>query len=226
MKNVLIRIPNSIFDYKLKATELLVLVYMLTIKHTDYYFSVTQGTLASRLNLSVGTIKNVIKSLEQKKILQVKRTKRNGRYLTSEYKLNISIGKNDFFCVGKDIFKYKYELKATSIQVYLFLRRCANNDSDMAFPSLNKIANALHISKTTVIASRKQLEKTRLVKKFNYIKKNKSFGCNRHKIKLNVIKKIKFNKTYKVVREDKNKLLRVDNTKIFPPLEFDFYLII
>lgn len=225
MKKNLIRVPNSIFDYKLKATELAIVLYFLAIKpSSNGYFEVTQDKISLKTNLSVTAIKNAVKILEQKKLLQVKRTKRYGRYLTSKYKLNIKVGNKNFFCVSKDILKFKREITVHTLQVYLYLRKCANSD-DMAYPSLKKMSKELEISKTTVIKAKKVLESLGLLKKLNYIKKDKSYGCSHHKIKLNVVKKGKFNKVYKIIKDKELVYLKIDNSSTFPPLKYNYYLL-
>ncbi len=68
------------------------------------------------------------------------------------------------------------KLKKSSFSVYLYLRMCAGNGS-RAFPSLNRICEALYASRSTVCLAVDELVRSGLVHHERCIKKNGAF-CN------------------------------------------------
>jgi len=98
----------------------------------------------------------------------------HGRAVYQKSKYSVS-SFNRFTFVPHNVFRFA--IRNSSLTVYLSLRMCAGN-AKRAFPSLNRICDALEASKSTVCMALDELSNVGLVRSENCIKKNGAYSKN------------------------------------------------
>ncbi len=181
----LFKMPNSIFNYKLSATELTVLtaLYSLRSRYTykGYkYVKVNQKTIASLCGFkSTVTVSKAVDKLCRLNLIGIRRyyddVKRLGAYVYC-----VPVITNRYFFVNRNIFKYK--LTVSQMRMYLFFCKCSESRSKRFWQSYNDICRLLGLKRCAVIKTISELVGLGLIKKYKKVKKNRSYTDNHYKI--------------------------------------------
>lgn len=197
--NSLFKMPNSIFDVKLTATELTVLSAIYSLKchalnRKRKYIKVGQKTIATICGLTPQTVARAMAKLwEYGYVLEIRRyfvdEHRLGRYV---YTLPIINKKEGFFFVNRKVFKKN--LKPAQMRMYLYCCKCADSKTKQFWNSYNDISHALNIKRSSVITTISELIKLGLINRYKVIKKDGSYSDNYYQINTIIINKPKIHK--------------------------------
>ena len=185
--NDLFKMPNDIFDAPLNATEITVLaaVYSLrsrTVSRGKKYIKVNQKTIAALCGFkSTKTVSNAMN-----KLVRLGYIERIDRYYDDYKKLGSFVytvpiirGRAYFF-VNRRFFKY--HLSAAQTRMYLYCCKCAESRSMRFWNSYNDICSALHLKRSAVVQTIKELVIFGLLKKYKVRKKDGSYSDNHYKV--------------------------------------------
>ena len=185
--NDLFKMPNDIFQAPLNATELTVLaaVYSLrsrTVSRGKKYIKVNQKSIAALCGFkSTKTVSNAVN-----KLVRLGYIERIDRYYDDYKKLGSFVytvpvirGRAYFF-VNRRFFKY--HLSAAQTRMYLFCCKCAESRSMRFWNSYNDICSALHLKRSAVVQTIKELVIFGLLKKYKVRKKDGSYSDNHYKV--------------------------------------------
>ena len=185
--NDLFKMPNDIFQAPLNATELTVLaaVYSLrsrTVSRGKKYIKVNQKTIAALCGFkSTKTVSNAVN-----KLVRLGYIERIDRYYNDYKKLGSFVytvpiirGRAYFF-VNRRLFKY--HLSAAQTRMYLYCCKCAESRSMRFWNSYNDICSALHLKRSAVVQTIKELVIFGLLKKYKVRKKDGSYSDNHYKV--------------------------------------------
>ena len=185
--NDLFKMPNDIFQAPLNATELTVLaaVYSLrsrTVSRGKKYIKVNQKTIAALCGFkSTKTVSNAVN-----KLVRLGYIERIDRYYDDYKKLGSFVytvpvirGRAYFF-VNRRFFKY--HLSAAQTRMYLYCCKCAESRSMRFWNSYNDICSALHLKRSAVVQTIKELVIFGLLKKYKVRKKDGSYSDNHYKV--------------------------------------------
>ena len=186
-RNDLFKMPNDIFQAPLNATELTVLaaVYSLrsrTVSRGKKYIKVNQKTIAALCGFkSTKTVSNAMN-----KLVRLGYIERIDRYYNDYKKLGSFVytvpiirGRAYFF-VNRRFFKY--HLSAAQTRMYLYCCKCAESRSMRFWNSYNDICSALHLKRSAVVQTIKELVFFGLLKKYKVRKKDGSYSDNHYKV--------------------------------------------
>lgn len=186
-RNDLFKMPNDIFQAPLNATELTVLaaVYSLrsrTVSRGKKYIKVNQKTIAALCGFkSTKTVSNAMN-----KLVRLGYIERIDRYYDDYKKLGSFVytvpiirGRAYFF-VNRRFFKY--HLSAAQTRMYLYCCKCADSRSQRFWNSYNDICSALHLKRSAVVQTIKELVLFGLIKKYKVRKKDGSYSDNHYKV--------------------------------------------
>ena len=186
-RNDLFKMPNDIFQAPLNATELMVLATVYSLRSRSVYkgrkyVKVNQKTIASLCGLK--TTATVSKAIN--KLLLLGYIERIDRYYDDYKKLGSFVytipvirGRAYFF-VNRRFFKY--HLTAAQTRMYLYCCKCADSSSKRFWNSYNDICSALHLKRSAVIQTIKELIALGLIKKYRVRKKDGSYSDNHYKV--------------------------------------------
>lgn len=185
--NDLFKMPNDIFQSPLNATELTVLaaVYSLrsrTVSRGKKYIKVNQKSIAALCGFkSTKTVSNAVN-----KLVRLGYIERIDRYYDDYKKLGSFVytvpvirGRAYFF-VNRRFFKY--HLSAAQTRMYLYCCKCAESRSMRFWNSYNDICSALHLKRSAVVQTIKELVFFGLLKKYKVRKKDGSYSDNHYKV--------------------------------------------
>ena len=185
--NDLFKMPNDIFQAPLNATELTVLaaVYSLrsrTVSRGKKYIKVNQKSIAALCGFkSTKTVSNAVN-----KLVRLGYIERIDRYYDDYKKLGSFVytvpiirGRAYFF-VNRRFFKY--HLSAAQTRMYLYCCKCAESRSMRFWNSYNDICSALHLKRSAVVQTLKELVSVGLIKKYRVRKKDGSYSDNHYKV--------------------------------------------
>lgn len=185
--NDLFKMPNDIFQAPLNATELTVLaaVYSLrsrTVSRGKKYIKVNQKTIAALCGFkSTKTVSSAVN-----KLVRLGYIERIDRYYDDYKKLGSFVytvpiirGRAYFF-VNRRFFKY--HLSAAQTRMYLYCCKCAESRSMRFWNSYNDICSALHLKRSAVVQTIKELVIFGLLKKYKVRKKDGSYSDNHYKV--------------------------------------------
>ena len=185
--NDLFKMPNDIFQAPLNATELTVLaaVYSLrsrTVSRGKKYIKVNQKSIAALCGFkSTKTVSNAVN-----KLVRLGYIERIDRYYDDYKKLGSFVytvpvirGRAYFF-VNRRFFKY--HLSAAQTRMYLYCCKCAESRSMRFWNSYNDICSALHLKRSAVVQTIKELVFFGLLKKYKVRKKDGSYSDNHYKV--------------------------------------------
>ena len=186
-RNDLFKMPNDIFQAPLNATELTVLaaVYSLrsrTVSRGKKYIKVNQKTIAALCGFkSTKTVSSAVN-----KLVRLGYIERIDRYYDDYKKLGSFVytvpiirGRAYFF-VNRRFFKY--HLSAAQTRMYLYCCKCADSRSMRFWNSYNDICSALHLKRSAVVQTIKELVIFGLLKKYKVRKKDGSYSDNHYKV--------------------------------------------
>ena len=186
-RNDLFKMPNDIFQAPLNATELTVLaaVYSLrsrTVSRGKKYIKVNQKSIAALCGFkSTKTVSNAVN-----KLVRLGYIERIDRYYDDYKKLGSFVytvpiirGRAYFF-VNRRFFKY--HLSAAQTRMYLYCCKCAASRSQRFWNSYNDICSALHLKRSAVVQTIKELVLFGLIKKYKVRKKDGSYSDNHYKV--------------------------------------------
>ena len=186
-RNDLFKMPNDIFQAPLNATELTVLaaVYSLrsrTVSRGKKYIKVNQKTIAALCGFkSTKTVSSAVN-----KLVRLGYIERIDRYYDDYKKLGSFvytvpvIRGRAFFFVNRRFFKY--HLSAAQTRMYLYCCKCADSRSMRFWNSYNDICSALHLKRSAVVQTIKELVIFGLLKKYKVRKKDGSYSDNHYKV--------------------------------------------
>ena len=194
--NELFKMPNTIFDMNLSATELTVLTAMYSLRGVCYknkkYVRISQKAIATMTGLTSRTISRIIDKLNRLNlILEVR------RYFVDEHKLGTyhytlpMVVKYNYFFVSRRIFKLSNKLTASEFRMYLYCCKCADSRTMQFWNSFNDICNQLNLHRSSVIATLKSLIKKGLISRYRVKKKDGSYSDNYYQINTILIRKPK-----------------------------------
>ena len=193
--NELFKMPNTIFDMNLSATELTVLTAMYSLRGVCYknkkYVRISQKAIATMTGLTPRTISRIIDKLNRLNlILEVR------RYFVDEHKLGtyhytLPVVKYNYFFVSRRIFKLSNKLTASELRMYLYCCKCADSRTMQFWNSFNDICNQLNLHRSSVIATLKSLIKKGLISRYRVKKKDGSYADNYYQINTILIRKPK-----------------------------------
>lgn len=177
MKNF-IKLHNSIFDYSLSSSSLM--VYVALKRHCNIFnhCTVKHFTLAELTGLSVNTVGRAIDELYSKGLVHCKvRYNSSGYRISNSYTLTQLNG--SYTKLPRNIFSHN--LPKSVFKVFTYLMICKDNKNDISAPSLNRMATTLHMSKRTIVDAVAFLNANILISKENYVRKSDNRqGNNRH----------------------------------------------
>lgn len=185
--NDLFKMPNDIFDAPLNATELMVLAAVYSLRSRSIhkgvkYVRVNQQTIATLCGLK--STKTVSKAID--KLRRLEYIKRIDRYYDDYKKLGSYvyaipvIRGRAFFFVNRRFLRYG--LTAAQTRMYLYCCKCADSSSKRFWNSYNDICSALHLKRSAVIQTVKELIVLGLLKKYRVRKKDGSYSDNHYKV--------------------------------------------
>lgn len=185
--NDLFKMPNDIFDAPLNATELMVLAAVYSLRSRSVYkgrkyVKVNQKTIATLCGLK--TTSTVSKAIN--KLLRLGYIERIDRYYDDYKKLGSFvytipvIRGRAFFFVNRRFLRYG--LTAAQTRMYLYCCKCADSRSKRFWNSYNDICSALHLKRSAVIQTVKELIVLGLLKKYRVRKKDGSYSDNHYKV--------------------------------------------
>lgn len=181
----LFKMPNSIFEAPLTATELRVMavIYSLRSKsicHGKKYIKINQKAIASICGFkSTATVSKAVDSLCRCGYLRIERFYDDYKKLGS-YVYTIPVLRRDYFFVNRRILKCK--LTSAQTRMYLFFCKCSESHSKRFWNSYNDICRLLDLKRSAVIKTISELVVLGLIKKYKIRKKDGSFSDNQYKI--------------------------------------------
>lgn len=185
--NDLFKMPNDIFDAPLNATELMVLAAVYSLRSRSIhkgvkYVRVNQQTIATLCGLK--STKTVSKAID--KLRRLEYIKRIDRYYddykklgTYVYAIPVIKGRAFFFVNRRFL---RYGLTAAQTRMYLYCCKCADSRSKRFWNSYNDICSALHLKRSAVVQTLKELVSVGLIKKYRVRKKDGSYSDNHYKV--------------------------------------------
>lgn len=185
--NDLFKMPNDIFDAPLNATELMVLAAVYSLRSRSIhkgvkYVRVNQKTIAALCGLK--STKTVSKAMD--KLRRLEYIKRIDRYYDDYKKLGsyvyaIPVIKGRaFFFVNRRFLRFG--LTAAQTRMYLYCCKCADSRSMRFWNSYNDICSALHLKRSAVVQTLKELVSLGLIRKYRVRKKDGSYSDNHYRI--------------------------------------------
>ena len=185
--NDLFKMPNDIFDAPLNATELMVLAAVYSLRSRSIhkgvkYVRVNQKTIAALCGLK--STKTVSKAID--KLRRLEYIKRIDRYYddykklgTYVYAIPVIRGRAFFFVNRRFL---RFGLTAAQTRMYLYCCKCADSHSMRFWNSYNDICSALHLKRSAVVQTLKELVSVGLIKKYRVRKKDGSYSDNHYKV--------------------------------------------
>ena len=185
--NDLFKMPNDIFDAPLNATELMVLAAVYSLRSRSIhkgvkYVRVNQKTIAALCGLK--STKTVSKAID--KLRRLEYIKRIDRYYddykklgTYVYAIPVIKGRAFFFVNRRFL---RFGLTSAQTRMYLYCCKCADSRSMRFWNSYNDICSALHLKRSAVIQTLKELVSVGLIKKYRVRKKDGSYSDNHYKV--------------------------------------------
>ena len=183
----LFKLPNSIFTANLSTTQFKVIAALYSLRSRSIingykYVKISQKALKKICGIkSTQTISDAANAL-----CRLGYIKRIDRYYDDYkklgafvYTLPVVTGR-DFFFVSRRFFKYL--LTAAQTRMYLFFCKCADSSSRWFWNSYNDISAALHLKRSAVIQTVKELCSIGLIKKRSVRKKDGSQSDNHYKV--------------------------------------------
>ncbi len=185
--NDLFKMPNDIFDAPLNATELMVLAAVYSLRSRSIhkgvkYVRVNQQTIATLCGLK--STKTVSKAID--KLRRLEYNKRIDRYYDDYKKLGSYvyaipvIRGRAFFFVNRRFLRFG--LTAAQTRMYLYCCKCADSHSMRFWNSYNDICSALHLKRSAVVQTLKELVSLGLIRKYRVRKKDGSYSDNHYRI--------------------------------------------
>ena len=185
--NDLFKMPNDIFDAPLNATELMVLAAVYSLRSRSIhkgvkYVRVNQKTIAALCGLK--STKTVSKAID--KLRRLEYIKRIDRYYddykklgTYVYAIPVIKGRAFFFVNRRFL---RFGLTSAQTRMYLYCCKCADSRSKRFWNSYNDICSALHLKRSAVVQTIKELVIFGLLKKYKVRKKDGSYSDNHYKV--------------------------------------------
>ena len=172
-----VRIPSSIFDHDLTASELLVFCYLTSKKNHLSALTIRHETVGNALGLSRNTVLAAFGGLSEKGLVEQQVRYFRGRQVASRYHIvHLSGG---WFKLPWGIFRL--QLNKSDFAVYLYILRCVNA-KDHCWPSTSRISQGCGISKPRVRQAVKTLAMGLLLHKEQYVKQCGAFGHNHFQV--------------------------------------------
>ena len=172
-----VRIPNRIFNCKLKASELLVFCYLTSKKNHLSALTIRHETVANALGLSRNTVLAAFKGLAEKGLVEQQVRYYRGHQISSRY--HIAQLPGGWFKLPRSIFRL--QLNKSDFAVYLFILRCVNA-KEHGWPSTSQISQGCGISKPRVRQAVKLLASRLLISKAQYVKQCGAYGHNHFQV--------------------------------------------
>ncbi len=172
-----VRIPNSIFERDLSASELLVFCYLTSKKNHLSALTIRHETIGKALGLSRNTVLAAFKGLSEKGLVEQQVRYYRGRQVSSRY--HVAHLPGGWFKLPRGIFRL--QLNKSDFAVYLFVLRCVNA-KEHGWPSTSQISQGCGISKPRVRQAVKTLAMLSLLRKKRVIKKCGAFGHNHFQV--------------------------------------------
>ncbi len=171
---------NKLFSFGLSPAEAMVFCAVSSIRNPLSFAVSCADAISDRTGLSTRTVYRALEGLQNKGLLvKKKRYCYDGlRAANGYYVARIGGGQ---FKVERNIWKYK--LDAASFLVYLYISKCINNRSRKGFPSLRKMEKVLGLSRTTLIAKIRMLNRLGVLRKFHQ-RNGRGYHCNGHTVPL------------------------------------------
>lgn len=207
------KLPNSIFDFNLNATEISVAAVLFssaTFKSNSkhcLFATVKQATVAKKLGIKcTSTVSHAIDRLVDVGIvLTVKRNKKRNGYLGT-HTYGLPLVNTKYSKVPRALFKC--HLRPVQLRMALYLNKCIDAKLQSCWNSYNDIANRLHLSRSSVINTIRQLVQAGIIICRKVKKSNGSFSDNHY-----AIGKF-FNKKPKIRKKRRLPVLAVPTTHI------------
>lgn len=173
-----IRLPHAVLEqYELTSSELM--LYVALLKHCNLLgcCKARHSTLAAMLGVSERTVSATIAKLEGKGLVHITKRISRGRQISNRYDVVVPRGR--FVKIPANIFELG--LGKSTFKVYVHLLKCKGNSKLEAFPSLNQMVAALHMSKRTIVDAIAALSSCVLLHKRSYNRKtDRRIGHNRY----------------------------------------------
>lgn len=193
------KLSNSIFNFKLSASELSVYAYLCSLPSeypmldNSYAVMVKQSTIAQKCGIkAVQTVAKVITLLNEKGLVEpIRRSvKRNGYKGTYVYKIKKLPTNDSFFFVERQVFG---NLIPRQMMIYLFMCKSYSTKLRDSWNSYNDISNQTGMKRETIIQTVSELvEMKYIVRCRRKSKENKKvFTDNHYQIVFFVIGKIR-----------------------------------
>ena len=134
-------LPNTVWDYRLKPIEFMILSYLCCCRsHKHGNVKTAAEAIADAVHLTAGTVKKYLSSLVDKGLA------------TNEYVPSFQCADNrKFFTLPNEIFLLN--LPPSAFVVYAYLLLIEDRNTHTCHPSYNTIAAATHLTRNTVINS-------------------------------------------------------------------------
>lgn len=176
------KLPNHIFDFGLKANELVVLSYLCSIRKPEYqdYVVVKHDTIAAACGYaSRDSVQGVIRSLTDKGFVSIvpRYDRFTGVTMANGYSVHLPMD-GGYFKVDRMWFRaVTARTGTTAAAIYLYILRCMSN-TKFAFPSLANIRDAVNLTIATIVKKIQELQECLLLQKQNRRKQDGSFTHN------------------------------------------------
>ncbi|WRS28616.1 helix-turn-helix domain-containing protein [Oscillospiraceae bacterium MB08-C2-2] len=177
MQKGFVKISNSIFEYGLTSSELLVYCYLSSKCWLLPYVTIKQSTIAAAVGLSRNTIMDALSGLNEKGLVTKRQRYYCGYRVSNSYCIRRPSG--GWFKLPKAIFSL--QINKSDFAVYLYILRCANTKG-LGFPSASTIAAGCGISEPRIRMAIKSLSRLCLLHKKRYLKLCGAFGCNNFRV--------------------------------------------
>lgn len=196
-RNKHFKMPNNIFEYKLKSNELKVCAIMYSLScraiyNGRKYIQISQKSISTMAGLTPQTVSKAIDRLVAcGLILEIRRYYVDSHKL-GQYVYTLPVVKHNYFFVSKEIIRKN--LSAPLLKVYLFCCKCADSRSKRFWNSYNDISAKLKLSRSKVISAIAELVRLSLINKFKIIKKDGSYSDNHYQINSVINQEVKIRK--------------------------------
>ncbi|WRS28973.1 helix-turn-helix domain-containing protein (plasmid) [Oscillospiraceae bacterium MB08-C2-2] len=177
MQKGFVKISNSIFEYGLTSSELLVYCYLSSKCWLLPYVTIKQSTIAAAVGLSRNTVMAALAGLDEKELIEKRQRYFRGYRVSNSYCVCRPSG--GWFRLPKAIFSLP--INKSDFAVYLYILRCANKKGK-GFPSTSTIAYGCGISEPRIRMAIKALSRLCLLHKKHYLKLCGAFGCNNFRV--------------------------------------------
>lgn len=176
------KLSNCIFDLGLRANELTVLAYLCSIQKPEHqgYVIAKHDTIAAACGYaSRDSVQGVIRCLADKGFVSIvpRYDRFTGVTLANGYTVHLPMG-GGYFKVDRQRFRaVTARAGTTAAAIYLYILRCMSN-TRVAFPSLTRIRDAVHLTIATIVKKIRELQEHLLLQKQNRRKQDGSFTHN------------------------------------------------